>query len=259
MFEHWGELGRAAELRAQADALRDRFEADFWLDEAGYYAMALDADKRPVPSVSSNVGHVLWSGLPAPERAAQVAQRLMAPDMLCGWGIRTLSSGEPTFNPMSYHNGSVWPHDNALIACGLGRYGHEDAVVEVAAQVYEAGVRFADLRLPELYCGFTRDRHYHSLPADYPVSCRPQAWAAGSVFLLLQQALGLRTDLTNRRLLLRPRLLPGMGLVRLRRLRVLGGVLDLEVRALDGRIHVDVRGEQVPQVVVERGEVGITL
>jgi glycogen debranching enzyme len=259
LFERWGEPRRAAELRAQAAALREQFERDFWLEDQGFYAMALDAEKRPVPSVGSNPGHVLWAGLPDPQRAARVAERLAAPDMLCGWGIRTLSSDEPTFNPMSYHNGSVWPHDNALIASGLRRYGHEDAVVAVASEVCEAGVRFPNYRMPELYCGFTRDRHYHSLPADYPVSCRPQAWAAGSVFLLLQQALGMRADAANRRLVLRPRLLPGVGLVRVRRLRVLGGCVNLEVCERDGRIHVEVQGKQVPQVLLERGEVGITL
>jgi glycogen debranching enzyme len=257
LFAGWDEPGRAAALREQAEALRERFERDFWLEEEGCYAMALDGAKRPVPSVGSNAGQVLWSGIAPPERAARVAERLLAPDLLCGWGIRTLSSDEPTFNPMSYHNGSVWPHDNALITAGLQRYGHEAAVMEVAAQVYEAGVRFPGYRIPELYCGFTRDRHYQSLPADYPVSCRPQAWAAASVFLLLQQTLGLRTDPANRRVVLRPRLLPGVQTVRLRGLRVLGSSLDLEVRARDGRVHVEVEGDRAPQVVMRGGEVAV--
>jgi glycogen debranching enzyme len=259
LFEHWGDTERAASLRRQAEALRQQFERDFWQPDAEYYALALDAAKRPVPAVASNAGHLLWSGICAPDRAARVAARLLDPDMLCGWGIRTLSADEPAFNPMSYHNGSVWPHDNALIAAGLRRYGHEGAVVELVNQVLEAGMRFPNYRVPELYCGFTRDRHYHSLPADYPASCRPQAWAAGAVFLLVQQLLGLRTDLPHRRLLMRPRLLPGVALVRLRGLRVLGGCLDLEVRAQNGRLHVEVRGESAPPVLVEGGEVGVTL
>ncbi len=259
LFDGWGEPARAAALRAQAEALRERFERDFWLEDEGCYAMALDGAKRPVPSVGSNAGQVLWSGIAAPEHAARVAARLLAPDMLCGWGIRTLSSDEPSFNPMSYHNGSVWPHDNALIAAGLERYGHEGAVLEVAGQIYEAGIRFPNFRMPELYCGFTRDRHYQSLPADYPVSCRPQAWAAASVFLLLQQTLGLRTDLANRRLVLRPRLLPNVRTVRLRGLRVLGTSLDLEIRARDGRVHVEVEGDHAPQVLVQRGEVAVSV
>ncbi len=258
-YERWGEPARAQQLRAEAEALRARFERDFWLEDEGYYAMALDADKQPVRSVGSNAGHLLWSGIVSPERAARVVQRLLADDLSSGWGIRTLSAREPTFNPMSYHNGSVWPHDNALIACGLRRYGYEDAVVTVASQVLEAGVRFPGFRMPELYCGFTRDRHYHTLPAEYPVSCRPQAWAAGSVFLLLQQLLGLRTDPVHRRVVLRPCLIPGVGMLRVRRLRVLGTELDLELRTHQGRLHVEVAGTGAPQVLVERGEVGIML
>jgi glycogen debranching enzyme len=259
LFDGWGEPARAAALRDEAAALRERFERDFWVEAEGCYAMALDGAKQPVVSVSSNAGQVLWSGIAAPERAARVAERLLGPDLLCGWGIRTLSSNEPSFNPMSYHNGSVWPHDNALIAAGLQRYGHEGAALDVAAQVYEAGVRFPSYRIPELYCGFTRDRHYQSLPANYPVSCRPQAWAAASVFLLLQQTLGLATDPVNRRLVLRPRLLPGVTALRLRNLRVLGGTLDLDVRAHEGRVHVAVQGQSAPQVLVHRGEVAVTV
>jgi glycogen debranching enzyme len=259
LFAGWGDAARAEALREQAEALRLRFERDFWLEDEGCYAMALDGAKRPVPSVGSNAGQVLWSGIAAPERAARVAERLLAPDMLCGWGIRTLSSNEPSFNPMSYHNGSVWPHDNALVAAGLRRYGHENAVLEVATQIYEAGVRFPAYRIPELYCGFTRDRHYQSLPADYPVSCRPQAWAAASVFLLLQQTLGLTTDLPNHRLVLRPRLLPGVRTVRLHGLRALGSRLDLEIRARDGRVHVEVQGADAPQVLVQHGEVAVSV
>ena len=257
LFEHWGDLDRAAALRAEAEELRERFERDFWVESEGYYAQALDASKQPVPAVTSNVGHLLWCGLIEQQRAARVVQRLLAPDMLCGWGIRTLSSHEPTFNPMSYHNGSVWPHDNALIVAGLRRYGFADAVETVAAQVIEAGLRFPQYRLPELYCGFTRDRHYHSLPADYPVSCRPQAWAAGAVFLLLQALLGLEPDPAHRRLLLRPRLPLDIALVRLRRLEVLGGRVDLHIRAQQGRIYIEVEGDSAPQVLVERGQVGI--
>jgi len=259
LFEHWGELDRAAALRAEAEALRERFERDFWLEDEGYYAQALDAHKQPVPAVTSNVGHLLWCGLIAPERAARVVQRLLADDLLCGWGLRTLSSREPTFNPMSYHNGSVWPHDNALIVAGLRRYGFADAAEMVAVQVIEAGLRFPQYRMPELYCGFTRDRHYHSLPADYPVSCRPQAWAAGAVFLLLQALLGLEPDLAQRRLLLRPRLPLGMALVRLRRLDVLGSRLALTIRAQQGRVYVEVEGAGAPQVLVEHGRVGVAL
>ncbi|HZU06850.1 MAG TPA: glycogen debranching N-terminal domain-containing protein [Chloroflexota bacterium] len=253
LFEYWGEPQRAARLRAEAEALRAQFERDFWLEEEGYYALALDAAKRPVAAVGSNAGQALWSGIVAPERAARVVQRLLSPELCCGWGIRTLSSREPTFNPMSYHNGSVWPHDNALIVAGLRRYGYVREALEVAAQVIEAGLRFPNYRLPELYCGFTRDRHYHSLPADYPVSCRPQAWAAGSVFLLLREILGLRPDSATRRLVLEPHLLPGIRSVHLRRLRVLQGVVDLTVRAEGDHVAVEVERGELPVVTAAAG------
>src|SRR5262249_40927718 len=192
-------------------------------------------------------------------RATRVARRLLAPDMACGWGVRTLSAMEPTFNPMSYHNGSVWPHDNALIAAGLRRYGVAGEAADVAAQVFDAGLRFPGSRLPELYCGFTRARHYHSLPADYPVSCRPQAWAAGSVFLLLQQLLGLEPDPARRRLVLRPRLLPDVQMVQLRRLRVFDTQLDLQVRAQNDRIVVEVDGSGIGRVEHGADQVTIAL
>jgi glycogen debranching enzyme len=256
-YTHWGEPERAAVLRAEAEALRMRFERDFWQETEGYYAMALDAAKQPIVSVGSNAGHLLWTGIVSPERAARVVRRLLAPDMLCGWGIRTLSSAEPMFNPMSYHNGSVWPHDNALAAAGMRRYGFEREALEVTSQVFAAGVRFPGYRLPELYCGFTRDRHYHSLPADYPVSCRPQAWAAGSVFLLLQQALGLHPDLAGRRVVLRPRLDAGTRTLTLHRLSILGSQLDLDVRADQGRAHVGVQGNGRPSVLVEGDDVSV--
>jgi glycogen debranching enzyme len=158
---------------------------------------------------------------------------------------------------MSYHNGSVWPHDNALAAAGMRRYGFEREALEVVSQVFAAGVRFPGYRIPELYCGFTRDRHYHSLPADYPVSCRPQAWAAGSVFLLLQQALGLRPDVEGRRVVMRPRLAVGNRTLSLRRLAILGSQLDLDVRADEGRAHVGVQGDGRPGVLVEGDDVSV--
>ncbi|HZP89781.1 MAG TPA: amylo-alpha-1,6-glucosidase, partial [Actinomycetota bacterium] len=145
--------------------------------------------KQPVVSVGSNAGQVLWSGIAAPERAARVAERLLGPDLLCGWGIRTLSSNEPSFNPMSYHNGSVWPHDNALIAAGLKRYGFARSTNRVATAIFDAAIQADYLRLPELFCGFTR--RTPNRPVSYPVACSPQAWAAGSPFLMLQAMLGL--------------------------------------------------------------------
>ena len=176
-----GDDDLAEELRQEAARLQEVFEQRFWLEDEQYFAQALDASGKPVPAVTSSPGHCLWSGILSPEKAGKVVRRLMAPDMLSGWGIRTMSSQEPGFNPMSYHNGSVWPHDNSLIIAGLKRYGYDHEANRVFGEVYEAGLRFPDYRLPELYCGFDRDRRYRAMPAQYPVSCSPQAWAAGAV------------------------------------------------------------------------------
>ena len=187
-----GDAPLAGRLEKEAADLRARFEAAFWLPDERCYAQALDARKLPVDAVTSNAGHCLWAGIASPERAALLVERLLEPDMFTGWGIRTLSSSYPTYSPMSYHNGSVWPHDNALIAAGMAAYGHRLAAGRVIGAVLEAAGHFADHRLPELFCGFARDHRYASRPAEYLVSCSPQAWSAGAPFLLLQAALGLR-------------------------------------------------------------------
>src|SRR5438552_12630421 len=137
------------------------------MPDPGFYALALDSHKRQVASISSNPGHCLWAGLIGGERARLTAERLLADDMLCGWGVRTLSALEPTFNPMSYHNGSVWPHDNSLLAAGLKLAGLDEEATLVSSEVLEATMRMPGQRPPELFCGFARDRRYHSLPAQY--------------------------------------------------------------------------------------------
>src|SRR6185503_19243076 len=161
-------------------------------------------------------------------------------DMLCGWGLRTLSSRARTFNPMSYHNGSIWPHDNGLVALGMKRVGADAAALEVANQVFEAALRFPAARLPELWCGFSRDRRYHSTPAQYPVSCSPQAWAAGSAFMLLQALLGLEADAHGNNVRLRPQLPPWLSRVSVRRLRVGSKSVDFDVLREGHRVLVDV-------------------
>ncbi len=186
-----GDNEAGAILAQQAHVLKERFNTEFWMPKAGFYAQALDGSNQQVPSISSNVGHALYCGIIDVDKAKQVVARLMQPDMLCGWGIRTLSSYEPSFNPMSYHNGSVWPHDNGIIAAGMARYGFHQEAAEVMRQVVDAGIRFKMFRLPELYCGFARDLRYYSVPAEYPVSCSPQAWAAGSILHFCQTMLGL--------------------------------------------------------------------
>jgi glycogen debranching enzyme len=219
VYDGLGAPDVAARLRDQARALSERFNEAFWNAEEGTFALALDGRKRQVASVTSNPGHCLYCGIVDPSRASAVAERLMAPDMFCGWGLRTLSSQCPAFNPMSYHNGSVWPHDNAIIASGLKRYGHDDAVMRIATALFEVSCGARDFRLPELYCGF--DRSERASVVAYPVACIPQAWAAAAPLLLLQTMLGVSADAPARALRIeRPALPDWLGRVRLDGLRV---------------------------------------
>jgi glycogen debranching enzyme len=204
IFEALGEPDRATPLRAQAEQLRSKFEDAFWCDDLGFYAFGLDPQKQPIKTLASNVGHCLWSGLPSPDRAAKVVQRLLEPDFWSGWGIRTLPSSHPAYNPYSYHRGSVWPHDNALIAVGFKRYGFAGECAQVARDLFRAARYFAGYRLPELYAGLPRQPG--SFPVQYLGANIPQAWAAGSVFHLIQGILGLRGDAPRRRLHVHPTL-----------------------------------------------------
>ncbi len=225
VFDALGEPERSAQLRAKAAALRERFEAAFWCEELGTYAFGLGPDKRQIRTVVSNAGHLLWSGIASPDRAARVVERLLAPDMWSGWGIRTISAAHPAYNPLSYHVGSVWPHDNALIALGMARYGHHDAAARVACDILDAASYFQSYRLPELYAGIPRE------PGTFPVQYRranvPQAWAAGSAFQLVQALLGLRADAPNRRLLVDPALPEWLPDITLRDMRVGGSRVSL--------------------------------
>ncbi len=233
---------RQRELRAAAERTRQLFVERLALqDELGlFWAMGLDHDKRPIETVTSNPGHALWTGLLQGEQARQTAERLTREDMLCGWGVRTLSSRARSFNPMSYHNGSVWPHDNGLVALGMKRAGADAAALAVVNEVFEAGLRFPAARLPELWCGFSRDRRYHATPAQYPVSCSPQAWAAGSAFMLLQAMLGLEVNATAKVVRLRPQLPRWLGRVSVRRLRVGQHAIDFDILREGHRVLVDV-------------------
>jgi glycogen debranching enzyme len=229
-----GDGKRADRLRGEARELSERFEKDFWMADESCYAQALDARKHQVTAVTSNAAHALWGGIASPERAAALVRRLMAPDMYTGWGIRTLSSQYPTYNPMSYHNGSVWPHDSAIAAHGMARYGFREEANEVVSGLFEAGRRFPYARVPELFCGFQRDLRYSSRPADYLVSCIPQAWSAGMVFLGLRTVLGMRPDLVTQRLLLDPALPPWLERVELRGLRIFDTPISFRVRRHSG-------------------------
>jgi glycogen debranching enzyme len=223
-----GHAGVAARCRGRAARLRERFEAEFWMEDEGFYALALDGQDRPCRVISSNPGHVLWTGIASPARAEMVARRLLLDDMFTGWGIRTLSARERLYNPMSYHNGSVWPHDTVLAAVGMARYRLVEPFTLAATAVFEAAHHFEAARLPELFCGFPRAEGYG--PTRYPVACSPQAWAAGVVFHLLRGMLGFEADATENRLTLHsPLLPPWLGWLEIHGLRVAKSRLDIRL------------------------------
>jgi glycogen debranching enzyme len=186
-----GEAEAAEGWSARAETLRAKVEAMFWIEDAGAYGLAVDGEGKLTQVRASNMGHLLFSGLPSRERAARVIETLLGPDFASGWGLRTLAVGEARYNPMSYHNGSIWPHDTAICAMGMARYGERRGVVHITTALFEAAAQF-DMRLPELFCGFPRAPG--EPPVPYPVACLPQAWAAGAVFMMLQACLGLTVD-----------------------------------------------------------------
>jgi len=202
IFDELEKPDRAKELRAKANRLFDQFNEKFWDDDLGFYAYALDGDKKKVLTVASNPGHCLWSGIVPPDRAAKVVQRLMAPDMWCKWGIRTLSAKNLAFNPYNYQNGSIWPHDNAIIAMGFRRYGFDAEASQVARAISEAGSHFLLNQLPELYTSSVGREPL--FPIQYLGANVPQAWAAGSVFMLMQTMLGFMPDAPRGKLYVDP-------------------------------------------------------
>ena len=206
LYEALGNRAACDRLASEAAAMRDRIMERFWIEELNTFALALDGDKRALPTVASNAGHLLWSRVPDMESANRMANRLVSPDMFSGWGLRTLSAAHPVYNPMSYHNGSVWPHDNALVALGLSFYQQVEPARRIFTALHDAARGMRYNRLPELYCGIGRAFGVH--PVLYPVSCSPQAWASGSIFMLLQSAIGILPDASNRMLHIRQPWLP---------------------------------------------------
>jgi glycogen debranching enzyme len=225
IYDMLGQPGRSAELRQKAAVLYQQVNALFWNEAEGFYAYGLDGNKRPILSVASNPGHLLWSGIVPPDRAGRVVARFMQPDMWSGWGIRTLSAKHPSFNPYSYQNGSVWPHDNGLIAQGFKRYGYADQANAIAKDVLTAASFFMLNQLPELYAGVQRDES--NFPVQYLGANVPQAWAAGSVFSLVQSIIGFQPDAPNGQLLIDPALPDWLPDLTLRDLRVGNDTFDL--------------------------------
>ncbi len=191
LAERRGDLDRAQALRRSAKALRAAVEKRFWLPELGFYAIAIDGTGHPCRVRASNPGHLLYTGLPSPQRASRVVEQLLSAAFNNGWGLRTLAADQARFNPMSYHNGSVWPHDTAICAAGIAAYGHRHAAASLLSESFDASIHFG-MRLPELYCGFVR--RTGEPPVGYPVACLPQAWSSGAAFMMLQACLGITID-----------------------------------------------------------------
>lgn len=258
VFTVLGEPERAVILKQKAADLQHRFEQSFWCEELGYYAFALDAEKQPVRTIASNAGHCLWSGIVSPDRAQRVVQKLMEPQMWSGWGIRTLSANHPSFNPYSYHLGSIWAHDNGIIALGCKRYGFSQEAARIARGISGAASYFENYRLPEVYAGIQQQKG--AFPMQYAQANVPQAWAAGSVFHLLQAILGLQADAPNHQLFVDPDLPAWLPDITLHQLTIGKATLDLrfwrdgeqtrwEVTQLEGELQVSSKPISVPTVL----------
>jgi glycogen debranching enzyme len=231
---------QAAKFSNDAAALKRRFNEDFWCEELGTFALALDGNKKPCRVSTSNAGHALFAGIAAPEYAEAVCKTLLSPSLFSGWGVRTVSSMEKRYNPMSYHNGSVWPHDNAIVGYGFARYGMNEKALQVLTAMFDASSEVDLHRLPELFCGFHR-RENAGAPILYPVACAPQAWAAGAVYLLLAACLGMKIDAAERYVQFEnPQLPSGVSDVEIRGLQVVDAQADLLIRRHSRGIDVEV-------------------
>jgi glycogen debranching enzyme len=245
-----GEEERAAHWTAMAEKLRAAVEEHFWMEDPGFYALAIDGNGERCAVRASNAGHLLYVGLPSQQRAQNVAGNLLAGSFHSGWGVRTLADGEVPFNPMSYHNGSIWPHDTAICAAGLARYHERDSVVKLMSGMFEAAVYF-NMRLPELFCGFVRSTG--EAPVAYPVACLPQAWSAGSAFMLMQACLGIRVDGWKKEITVeRPRLPHGIDNLSIRHIQVGDVRVDVMFERVGDRVacYLDDRSEGLAPLVV---------
>jgi len=248
--EMFGEINRATILREQARKLKENFNVKFWCEEKSTFAIALDGNKKPCQILSSNAGHALFSGIANDEYARRVANTLLSEDSFSGWGIRTLAKSELRYNPMSYHNGSIWPHDNAIIVAGLARYGFKEHANKILIGLFDASI-FMDLhRLPELYCGF--QRRDGQGPTLYPVACAPQAWASATPFLILQTCLGLSFDPVKPKICFNYPLLPAfLERMEISNLKIGNAVVDLRLRRHPQDVGI--------KVMNKKGNVDITV
>jgi glycogen debranching enzyme len=243
----FGDIKTADRLKKESAEMAKRFEKAFWMPKLGFYAMALDREKRQTQVISSNPGHLLFTRMLAQDRAKAVTQRFMRDDMFSGWGWRTMSRDERVFNPLSYHRGSVWPHDNSLIAHGMALYEFREPANQLFTALYQAALNFRDYRLPELFCGI--ERREHDEPVQYPVSCSPQAWASGSVFLILMSVLGIRPSAQRRELnIVNPALPEFLEHFSIRNMRVGGSRVGLDFTRRGERTFcnvVDIEGDKL--------------
>lgn len=250
-FEAAGDAMLPERLRGEAAELRKHFNEAFWLSETGFLAYCLDGDKHPVQTVASNPGHCLWSGIVEPEQAAKVAGRMFREDMWSGWGVRTLSAENPAYDPLEYQRGSVWPHDNGIIAAGLYRYGERERASRIATAILEAAAMFERFRLPELFAGFSRAED--PFPVQIITANTPQAWASGTIFHLVRTIVGLNPDALNRRLYLDPDLPPGLDDLTLTDLKVGGTRLSVRFARATGKCKFDVIEREGEELRIEEG------
>jgi glycogen debranching enzyme len=239
----------AKELRGAAAQLKKRFNEAFWCEEIGNYAIALDGEKRQCAVPSSNAGHTLWSEIATPERAAKVVEQLLSEEFFCGWGVRTIGYNARRYNPMAYHNGSVWPHDNALIAAGMAKYGYTDKAMKIFTGLFEATLFMDQYRMPELFCGFAQ--RPSEGPTLYPVACSPQAWSAACVFYLLQACLGLSFYQEKPEIRFKhPQLPPFLEVVEIKDLWVNGTTIDLLLERYPNNVGINVLRKDINVEVV---------
>ena len=239
LAEAQGNAQHRDKLNAEADTLKKKFDEAFWSDELGLYVLALDGKKNPCIVRASNAGHALFTGIATPERAAVIADTLLATQMFSGWGVRTLAASEARYNPMSYHNGSVWPHDNALIGLGLSLYGGQHHAARILTGLFEACLQFDLYRLPELFCGF--HRRVKGGPTSYPVACAPQAWASGAIYLLLRACLGMNIRPLEKNISFSTPVLPAdLDELRIERLQVGSATVDLLFKRHSQGVAVEV-------------------
>jgi glycogen debranching enzyme len=247
LMRSFGDTRTADKLKKESAEMAKRFEKAFWMPKLGFYAMALDRDKRQTQVISSNPGQLLFTRMLPLERAKTVTQRFMRNDMFSGWGWRTISREERIFNPLSYHRGSIWPHDNSLIAHGMALYEFREPANRIFTALFQAALKFRDYRLPELFCGI--ERREHDDPVQYPVSCSPQAWASGAVFLLLMSVLGIRPSAHRKELnIVNPSLPDFLDHFSIRNMRVGGSRVGLDFTRRGERTFcnvVDIEGDKL--------------